>query len=169
MSGMWCFYSASYKLCSEGKLVNFLPGSFLLLSTAATENFVATFLQKLVLISGKAQQDCLCCLEELMPMAWHSHWGCFAASLQHILNTHEPLERIRWRHLQNNIQFNHTQRNPTFILQKGSGMKTQAQWVKVSRRFASKTHCRSELRGYGRHTLWHCHLFCRCRNHTHRG
>lgn len=170
MSGMWCFYSALYKPCSEGKIVHFLLGSFLLLITAATEHFVASFLQKSVsvLASGETLQEHLCCLEEGVPRAWCPHCRGFAASWQQILNTHE-LECIRCRCLQNNIQFNRTQRNPTCVPQQGSGMQTEAQWVGVTGRFISKTHCRSDLRGYGRHILWENHLFYRWRDYTQGG
>lgn len=165
------FCSALYKPCSEGKIVHFLPGSFLLLITATTEHFGASFLQKsvCVLTSGEGLQDHLCCVEEGVLRAWCSHCRGFAVSQQHSLNTHEQLEGIRWSHLQNNIQFNRTQKNPTRVPQKGSGMQTEALWVGVAGRFASKPHCRSDLKGYGRHTLWEDHLLCRWRNHTHRG
>lgn len=171
MSGMGCFYSAPYKPCSEGKNVHFLLGGFLLLNTVATEHFVASFLQKSlsVLASGEALQDHLCCMDEGVPRAWCLRCRGFAASWWHILNTREWSECIRWRCLQNNVQFNRTQRNATCVPQEGSGIQTEAWWVGATGRLASKTHCRSDLRGYGRHILWEDHLFYRWRNHTHGG
>ena len=171
MSHMWCFYSAPYKPWSEGKIVRFLLVSFLLLLTAAIEHFVASFLQKSVsvLASGEALQDRLCCMADGVLRAQCSCFRGFFSSWQYILNTREQLEHVRWRRLQNNVQFNSTQRNPTCVPQEGSAMQNEALWVGVSGRFLSKTHCRLDLTGYGRHILWAGHLFYRWSNHTHRG
>lgn len=127
MSGMWCFYPAPYKPCSEGKMVHFLPGSFLLLRALCS----IIFLQKSVsaLANGEAPQDRLGCMAAGPPRTWCSHCRGFAASRQHLSNAREQLECIRWRRLQNDVQFNHTQRNPSRVPQEGSGMQTEAQRV----------------------------------------